>query len=507
MHSKKIINNSMIGVAYRVLMMLLGFVTRKIFIVYLGEEILGLNSLYANLLDLLNLADLGIGVAAQYQLYGPLVRKDNEKLSKIISATKRIYDLIGLFILVAGLILSFFIQYTMKATSYPLWFIRISFLISVAGIALGYFFVHERLFLQANEEIGLVNMIDLAAKVLTVVLSLITTIVWKNYFLYLLLNALYGLVGNIAIHFIFRKKYPDIGENVKDIGLEIRELTRDLKNVVPMKLSNYVYNSTDNVVISKVLGLTTVALYSNYMTIINGIMGIEYLIGNVINASFGKIIKENSDKRTVFQYYMVFQYAQFLFTGFATVALAVLCEPFIKLWIGEQFLVTTGVFALLIVDFYVHSMYQPAYVMFGATGKFQDDKWITSASAVMNICISVGMVMVMGLPGVILGTLITDLYIWFVRVYQMVKKYFDEDLFKYAVKMAQYTVSVLIGFAVTWFICSRVSVNSLIAELFIKLMLCVLIPNAINLAVTCMSEEFRNVKRYLLARWIKGEEQ
>ena len=504
MHGRKIINNSILGVIYKITILLLGFVTRKIFIVYLGEEILGLNSLYANLLDLLNLAELGIGVAVQYQLYGPLVNNDTEKLSRILSSAKRLYNKIGIFVLSAGFVLSFFIQNLIKSTNYPLWFIRISFLISVTGVALGYFFVHKRLFLQANEEIGLVNIVDLVAKLITVCLSLVTTVIWKNYFLYLLINALYGLTGNIIIYFVFKKKYSTIKENVTNTGAEDKELTKNLKNVVPMKLSNYIYNSTDNIIISKILGLSTVALYSNYMTIINGLMGIEYLFGNIITSSFGKIIKEVKDNKTVFRYYLFFQYIQFLFTGFATVSLAMLCEPFIKLWIGERFVVGNFVFILLVVDFYVHSMYQPAYVMFGATGKFRDDKYITLASAIMNIAISIIMVNVIGLPGVIIGTLITDLYIWIVRTYQMVNKYFSESIFLYSLKMLLYTLSVAIGFYVSYVVCRMINVNNLVIELALKLVVCLIIPNGINLLLTAKNDEFIYLKQYALKFFKKG---
>ena len=495
MHGKKIINNSILGIVYKITILLLGFVTRKMFIIYLGEEILGLNSLYTNLLDLLNLAELGIGVAVQYQLYGPLVNNDTEKLSKILSSAKKLYNRIGLFVLTAGAVLSFFIQYLIKSTTYPIWFIRIAFFISVTGIALGYFFVHKRLFLQANEEIGLVNIVDLTAKVLTVCLSLITTIIWKNYFLFLFINALYGLTGNIIIFFIFKKKYPYIKDNIKDTALETGELTKNLKNVVPMKLSNYIYFSTDNIVISKILGLTTVALYSNYMTIINSLMGIEFLFGNILTSSFGKIIKEVEDKRIIYNYYLSFQYVQFLFTGFTTVSLAIICEPFIKMWIGERFVIGHFVFALLVIDFYVHSMYQPAYVMFGAAGKFNDDKYITLASAVMNIVISIIMVNIIGLPGVIIGTLVTDVYIWIVRTYQMVKKYFSENLRKYTMKMIYYTFSVLVGFILSFSICRFINVNSLLLDLALKLVVCLIIPNVVDIMFTVKTNEFSFLKQ------------
>lgn len=504
MHGKKLINNSVISIAYRVTLLLLGFVTRKIFIIFLGEELLGLNSLYANLLDLLNLADLGIGVAVQYQLYQPLVQKDYDKLSRIITAAKRIYNTIGCFILAAGIVLSFFIQNLIKSTTYPIWYVREAFLISVTGIACGYFLVHERLFLQANEDIGLVNIIDLIAKLGTVILSLVTTILFGNYFVYLIINALYGISGNLLIHFLFKRKYAQIDTRVRDIQPEVRALTSNLQNVVPMKLSNYVYNSTDNVIISKVLGLSVVAIYSNYMTIINGIMGIEYLLGNAVLPTLGKIINEEKDQSKVRDYFLMFQYVQFAFTAFCTVSLAMLCKPFITLWIGEHFLAENLVFILLIVDFYIHSMYQPAYVMYGAAGKFKEDKLVTLASAVMNIVISIVLVQYIGLPGVIVGTLITDIYIWVVRTYQIIKGYFHQNLMRYTIKMVSYTLATIVGLILSLWLSRFIRTDILLLELLFKAAICVIVPNVISVAFTFSSAEFKHTLAFLKNTLRKG---
>lgn len=493
MHGKKLINNSIISVGYKITILLLGLITRKIFLIYIGEELLGLNSLYANLLDLLNLADLGIGVAVQFQLYEPLVKQDYTKLSKIMGAAKKIYNTIGTLILILGIVLAFFIQHLIRSTTYPLWYVRVSFLISVSGVAFGYFFVHKRLFLQANEELGLVNILDLLAKIITVILSLISTVLFRNYFIYLLLNAAYGGLSNLIIHFIFKKRYPLILTDTQQCSNEVGRLLGNLKNVVPMKLSNYVYNSTDNVVVSKVLGLTTVALYSNYMTIINGIMGIEYLIGNAVTSSIGKIIAKRQNTDTVYQIYLTFQYIQFLFTSFCTVSLAMLSKPFISLWIGEQFLIEDVCFALLVVDFFIHSMYQQAYVMYGATGKFQDDKYITIASAVMNIAVSVALVGAIGLPGVILGTLITDIYIWAVRSYQMVKGYWNENLCVYVIKMILYSALTAAGLIISLKIGTFVFVDSFFLELIIKAAICCIVPNLINILATFKSRELKSI--------------
>lgn len=507
MHGKKIINNSIISIFYKIIMILIGFITRKIFIIYIGEELLGLNSLYANLLDLLNLADLGIGVAVQFQLYEPLVKKDYVQLSKIITAAKKIFNMIGILILVAGVALSCGLQFLIKSTTYPMWYVRVSFLISVSGVAFGYFFVHKRLFLQANEELGLINLIDLLAKIITVITSLIFVALFKNYFLYLFINAGYWILSNSLIHIAFKKRYPEITTKIQNYSKAAKNLTRSLKEVVPMKLSNYVYNSTDNVIISKVLGLQSVAFYSNYMTIINGLMGIEYMIGNAVTSSIGKFMNEEQDAGNVYHMYLVFQYMQYLFTSFCTISLAMLTKPFISIWIGKYFLIEDICFILLVVDFFVHSMYQPVYVMYGATGKFREDKYITIASAILNIVISILLVIIIGLPGVIIGTLVTDIYIWFVRSYQMVKDYWEENLWSYTLKMVLYCVLTGLGLSISLKAGGFILTDNLYLEMVLKAVICCIVPNLINVLFTCKSQEFEMILHYVKKYMHWGEQR
>lgn len=490
MHGKKIVKNSIIGILYNICILVLGFISRKIFITFLGVELLGLNSLYANLLDLLNLADLGIGVAVQYQLYEPIIKKDYKKIASILCAARRIYNLIGCFIIFSGCVLSFFIQHLIKKTTMPLSYVKIAFIISVIGIASGYFGAHKRMFFYANEEISTVNIADMATRVIVVFLSIISMTVFNNYFVYLIINALSGISSNICVNIVFEKKYKHIKMTNSVDTNTINTLLKNLKQVIPLKLSNYVYNSTDNILISKVLGLVTVAKYANYMTLINAIMAVEYLIGNAVTSSIGKMIKENCPAKDLYFFYSTFQYVQYLFSSFCTVSLAVLCRTFITLWIGEDFLIPKICFVILIIEFFIHSMYQPAYVMYGAAGKFKEDKWITIISAFLNLTISLILVIKIGLAGVILGTLATDIYIWAVRTFQVVKEYFKEDIKKYFFKMMSYCLLTAISFLLTYLICCYIKTGSLPADFVLKLIVCCIIPNGINLIFTKNSKEF-----------------
>lgn len=79
----KSIKNAKVTLIYYFLQLILGFFSRKAFFDYLGSEVLGLNTTVSNLLNFLNLAELGVGMAVGYFLYQPLFDQDHDKINKI----------------------------------------------------------------------------------------------------------------------------------------------------------------------------------------------------------------------------------------------------------------------------------------------------------------------------------------------------------------------------------------------------------------------------------------
>ena len=69
-HASK--KNALYGVIFQFLTLAMSFVVRSIFIKHLGNEFLGLDSLFKNILSLMSFTELGIGVAISSSLYEPL---------------------------------------------------------------------------------------------------------------------------------------------------------------------------------------------------------------------------------------------------------------------------------------------------------------------------------------------------------------------------------------------------------------------------------------------------
>ena len=107
--------------------LVLGFYSRKIFLNYLGTEVLGLNTTATNILELLNIAELGIGAAVGFSLYKPLLDNDHSKICDIVSLQGHFYRRIAIGIIVCSLCVMAAFPWIFHKITLPLWYAYASF--------------------------------------------------------------------------------------------------------------------------------------------------------------------------------------------------------------------------------------------------------------------------------------------------------------------------------------------------------------------------------------------
>ena len=98
------------GMVLKVVMMLLQFILRTIFIRRLGAEYIGLNSLFGSILSILNIAELGICSSIIYCMYKPIAEDNMSEVCALMQFFKKCYHVIGLVILVFGLSITPFLK-------------------------------------------------------------------------------------------------------------------------------------------------------------------------------------------------------------------------------------------------------------------------------------------------------------------------------------------------------------------------------------------------------------
>ena len=96
--TRNAVNNTIWSAMFYILKMVLQFIVRALFIRYLGGEMLGLNGLFTNVLNLLSLAELGIGNAIVYSMYKPIAEGDIEKTKALLRIYRNVYLVIGIVV-------------------------------------------------------------------------------------------------------------------------------------------------------------------------------------------------------------------------------------------------------------------------------------------------------------------------------------------------------------------------------------------------------------------------
>ena len=101
--TKHVVKNLKFTAVSELVLALLKFLSRRVFVLLLGKEYLGINGLFADILSMLSLAELGFGVSITYSLYRPVAEGDVELIKSLMGLYRRFYRIVGMVVLSAGL--------------------------------------------------------------------------------------------------------------------------------------------------------------------------------------------------------------------------------------------------------------------------------------------------------------------------------------------------------------------------------------------------------------------
>jgi hypothetical protein len=101
--TKNATRNVAVGAVLRLYQMIGPFVLRTVMIHVLGMQYVGLNSLFTSVLQVLNLAELGVGSAMVYSMYRTIAEDDMKSICMLMKLYRLYYRVIGGVICILGL--------------------------------------------------------------------------------------------------------------------------------------------------------------------------------------------------------------------------------------------------------------------------------------------------------------------------------------------------------------------------------------------------------------------
>ncbi len=262
------------------------------------------------------------------------------------------------------------------------------------------------------------------------------------------------------------------------------------------KMGSVVLNGTSNIIISAMIGIAAVGYCSNYLLVIGAATSILGQIMTAFTASIGNLnaMATTERKQAVFEQLQLISVWLF---GFASIGLILLCNDFIELWIGTDYLLSGYVLLAMVLHFYINGVQFAPYTYRTTMGFFVQGRFAPVVASLINIGLSIWFAKLFGLPGVFLATSIARLLtMGWVDPYMVYKLGFNQSPRKYFFKYGAYLVVIVISFLLTRYALSIINVYGW-PGFFIKILICTVLTNVLFLAAFIRTKEFRGIKQML----------
>ena len=289
--TKSSVINSIYASLSQIITIVLSFVVRTVFIKTLSADYLGINGLFSNIITMLSLADLGIGISIPYTLYKPLAEDNKDKIKSLMTLYAKIYNIIGIIVLVVECSITPFLDLIIKDIP-NIANLNLIFILFVINSASSYFFVYKKILLDSDQKGYIASKIIMNITIIKSVIEIIILCITKNYILYLCIAIIITIIQNIIISFKCNKIYPYIKEksNLKVNKEDIQDLKKNTSALIIYRIGVVILNGTDNIIISKFIGIAMVGIYSNYLLIINSINKVISQMFDAITSSIGNLV-------------------------------------------------------------------------------------------------------------------------------------------------------------------------------------------------------------------------
>lgn len=501
MRSKKVLINSIFGIGGYAILMLSNFITRAVFVAELGLSMGGVDTTFKNFLQVLSLAELGLSTGLLYKLYKPIEDKDNAAIKRVLNFYKQAYKVIAGVFMSGALVLSFAVNFVIKDTDKPRWYISLLFILYAADTVASYLYANRKALIVADQNNYVVNRNDAFVSLITLISQVTLLKVTHSFIVYAVVKIVCRLIGAVSIGHQFKKRYPEIAADKSKetiTGEERKSLTKNMGAMLCHRVGGVSVTATGSAIITYFIGTAVAGVYGNYTLITNALNQLVTQVFNGITASFGNIITVES-KETIYKRFKLLYFFNYLIFSFFTVSFGVIVQPFMRLWMNDEegSLFPNITLILLVMYFYVYGMRRVVLMAKDSAGLYREDCGFAVLEAGINIVLSVFLAWKLkSINGVIAANLLSMILIpMWTQPYLVYKHVLKHRLLPYYLTYILYAGVTAGSFALTWFSAEKITAftDNIFLELIIRAVLCAVIPNLINLILFIKTPELKDL--------------
>ena len=305
---ERTVKNTITAIIKYLIRVIMQFIVRTVIIYKLGVEYVGLDALYANIISMLSLAELGIGSAIVFSMYKPAAENDIEKLKSLNNFYRKMYLIIATIVLCVGSALTPFLKHLINGEPNVDVNLYIVYGVFLLNAVISYLGAHKRSLLFVHQRNDIENNLYTILNLILSMLQIGLLLVFNNYYLYVVMIPVFTLFETISVVFIANRLYPEIRGNSQPLDKETKkEITKNILGASCHQLGSVIVLSTDNLLVSMFFGLTVLGNVSNYVLIYTAVNSFLMLFITALQSSVGNLIA-TSDVDKVYKVYKTFNW-------------------------------------------------------------------------------------------------------------------------------------------------------------------------------------------------------
>ncbi|WP_419872088.1 lipopolysaccharide biosynthesis protein [Candidatus Pristimantibacillus sp. PTI5] len=490
MRVKNSLLNITAGLGNQLIITILSFASRTIFINSLGLEYLGVNALFTSILAMLSLAEAGIGASIVYNLYKPIADNDQPKIMALMNLYRKAYLIIAAVVMTLGLALLPFLGLFIKDTNVEN--ITLIYLVFLFNTAVPYLFVYKHSYLNVNQKNYIVTAVFSVSTIISTLIKIAILYYTENYILYLVVESAIAITTSIILAGIVDRMFPFLKQKiVEKLDQETKQkFIKNMKAILLQNMGNYLIFGVESILISALVSVVAVGIYSNYKMLIDICRTfVNQVFSNMYHSVGNLIAKENAEQ--IYHIYKVTMLLNFWLYSLIAISLNLLISPLIELWVGSEFLMGQFTLVVVIIAFYERGMRNSISMVKVTAGIFHEDRFAPLIQGTLSLGISLILVHYIGITGVFIGTIISALLVLFwTTPYLVYKKVFHQPLRLYYQRYGLYTGIGIATYLITY-LANSVIPSSNFGWLFLKAVVCLLIVNLTYILIFHKTEEYK----------------
>ena len=419
--------NLLSGFVYQIILIVIGFLLPRLYLENFGSEVNGVLSTIKQIFVYMSLLEAGIGLATTQALYKPVAEKDHGKASAILSATNLFYAKTGIVYSAIVILLAVVYAFFVPTGIAPLELFTIILLTALPALFSYFIQAKYRVLLEVDGRKYIITNSETVLQLLSNIGKILVLLLTDSLVLIQLVYCILALgqLGYIYVHAKRRYTWLDLHSEPDFEAISQR------KSVLVHQVSGMVFNNTDVLLLSVLCDFKVVSVYTIYNIFFAQVQTFITSITSGLSFALGQMFHTNREK--FMKVYNVYETFYIMSTFIIYTLMAVFLLPLIQIYtkgINDANYTNVYLVLLFVIMNLLSNGKLPSNHVLEYSGKFEETRSHAIIEMSINIVVSIVAILLWGICGAILGTIVALLYRGTMMIYYSNKKVLGRGIFR-----------------------------------------------------------------------------